>query len=482
MSRKEKRVGGIFRVIAAEKMIEDSSKVWDALVSPKQTVFPKSILAKNCHIYARSYPQYLMRVVEDERIENSNEIWIGEIGRKNFEICHQSDVLFSVLENFESSIPVLSDVVFEIRPRYKSLELKECDAKATIRELSRKLEHRVVTRDEIFLFKEYVLYVTELDVPWDEEEDEDALVVKDTVRGLVDSKETRIFVIKDKNAVTGKNFRLKNEARRVKTRKPRHMIELLTSDELIVPVKKKLMRPCITLTSSVLEGHGVHEIDTSVDCPRVKLDLDCCVLDRVLLCVVLGEMSLTNISQRTHIITQTISHRYLEAEWSEADFKMDLEEAHELLDAAKLLGVVGLEDLCKKRLGEFEARVRSEGVPWKEIQRRNKNDEILIVLDGMVFDVTRWMPSHPGGSSIIPKQALNMDAARMFEIYHVGAEPFLYLKQFYIGDVKLDDYKTIPRTKTEPSDAFLKHLASMTPWRVRPRDGDEKKVKDHVSF
>ena len=295
MSREEKRVGGIFRVIAAEKMIEDSSKVWDALVSPKQTVFPKSILAKNCHIYARSYPQYLMRVVEDERIENSNEIWIGEIGRKNFEICHQSDVLFSVLENFESSIPVLSDVVFEIRPRYKSLELKECDAKATIRELSRKLEHRVVTRDEIFLFKEYVLYVTELDVPWDEEEDEDALVVKDTVRGLVDSKETRIFVIKDEKAVTGKNFRLKNEARRVKTRKPRHMIELLTSDELIVPVKKKLMRPCITLTSSVLEGHGVHEIDTSVDCPRVKLDLDCCVLDRVLLCVVLGEMSLLNV-------------------------------------------------------------------------------------------------------------------------------------------------------------------------------------------
>ena len=316
---------------------------------------------------------------------------------------------------------------------------------------------RVVTRDEIFLFHEYVLYVTDLDVPWDEDEDEDALVVKDTIRGLVDSKETRIFVIKDEKAVTSKNFRLKNEARRVKTRKPRHMIELLTSDELTVPVKKKLMRPCITLTSSVLEGHGVHKIDTSVDCPQVKLDLDCCVLDRVLLCVVLGEMSLLNVlaSSLTHSNNQ---HRYLEAEWSEADFKMDLEEAHELLDAAKMLGVVGLEDLRARNVSvssklEFE----SEGVPWKEIQRRNKNGEILIVLDGMVFDVTRWMPSHPGGSSIIPKQALNMDAARMFEIYHVGAEPFLYLKQFYIGDVKLDDYKTITRTKTEPSDAFLKN-------------------------
>ena len=302
MSREDKRVGGVFRVIAAEKMIEDSPKIWNALVSPKQTVFPKLILAKNCHIYARSYPQYLMRVVEDERVKNSNEIWIGEIQRKNFEICHQSDVLFSVLPN--SSIPVLSDVVFEIRPRYESSEPKVCDAKATIREFSKELERRVVTRDEIFLFHEYVLYVTDLDIPFDEDEDEDALVVKDTIRGLVDSKETRIFVVKDEKAVTSKNFRLENEARRVKTRKPRHMIELLTSDELTVPVKKKLMRPCITLTSSVLEGHGVHKIDTSVDNPQVELDLDCCVLDRVLLYVV-DDVRCLRKTSLTHSLTRT---------------------------------------------------------------------------------------------------------------------------------------------------------------------------------
>lgn len=29
-----------------------------------------------------------------------------------------------------------------------------------------------------------------------------------------------------------------------------------------------------------------------------------------------------------------------------------------------------------------------------------------------VLDVTRWLPEHPGGSRIIPKQALNLDCRR----------------------------------------------------------------------
>jgi hypothetical protein len=239
VSRDEKRVGGLFRVIAAERR-EVSASVWDALISPKQSIIPKAVLKKgNCHVYVRSYPQYLMRVVEDERVEDVKEIWIGEIGRKNFEICHQSDVMFSIYET--SCCQTLSDIVFEIRPRFASSEMKTCDAKSTIRELSRRLENRVVTRDEIFLLNEYVLYVTDLDVPWDEDEDEDALVVKETIRGIVDSKDTRIFVLKDEKALTAKHFRLENQTKRIKSRKPRHMIEILTSDELVVPVKKKLM-------------------------------------------------------------------------------------------------------------------------------------------------------------------------------------------------------------------------------------------------
>ena len=33
----------------------------------------------------------------------------------------------------------------------------------------------------------------------------------------------------------------------------------------------------------------------------------------------------------------------------------------------------------------------------------------------MLLDVGRWLPEHPGGSTIIPAQGLNHDCARFFE-------------------------------------------------------------------
>lgn len=40
------------------------------------------------------------------------------------------------------------------------------------------------------------------------------------------------------------------------------------------------------------------------------------------------------------------------------------------------------------------------------------------MVDGMVLDVKRWLPEHPGGDRIIPAQSLNVEAARHFELYH----------------------------------------------------------------
>ena len=60
------------------------------------------------------------------------------------------------------------------------------------------------------------------------------------------------------------------------------------------------------------------------------------------------------------------------------------------------------------------ARVRLYS--FDELQRRNSEGESLLVIDGMVLDVTRWLPQHPGGSKIIPMQSLNVDATRFFEV------------------------------------------------------------------
>lgn len=43
---------------------------------------------------------------------------------------------------------------------------------------------------------------------------------------------------------------------------------------------------------------------------------------------------------------------------------------------------------------------------------------VWLVVDGMVLDVKRWLPEHPGGDRIIPQQSLGAEAARHFELYH----------------------------------------------------------------
>jgi cytochrome b involved in lipid metabolism len=52
-----------------------------------------------------------------------------------------------------------------------------------------------------------------------------------------------------------------------------------------------------------------------------------------------------------------------------------------------------------------------------------------------VLDVTRWLDEHPGGSQIIPEQALGVDCTIFFEIYHASRQAYLYLKEFYIGQI-----------------------------------------------
>ena len=38
---------------------------------------------------------------------------------------------------------------------------------------------------------------------------------------------------------------------------------------------------------------------------------------------------------------------------------------------------------------------------WDEVKKRTGNGEKWIVVNGSVYDVTRWMKKHPGGAKII---------------------------------------------------------------------------------
>lgn len=76
----------------------------------------------------------------------------------------------------------------------------------------------------------------------------------------------------------------------------------------------------------------------------------------------------------------------------------------------------------------------------------------------------RWLPEHPGGDRIIPAQSLDAEAARHFELYHSSRESFLYLKHFYVGEVRSEDRPKVPlvRGEARASDEFLAQLREYT--------------------
>ena len=204
-------------------------------------------------------------------------------------------------------------------------------------------------------------------------------------------------------------------------------VDVICDDGELFPVRRALLRPCLRLTGAAQGGRGKHALERSVG-----VGMDCCTFDRVLL--------------------------YLQHEARGERFKFDPTLAPELLVAARTLGISGLEDACAKVLGSFAERVSRTPFRLADIARRNARGggkspraETWLLLDGMVLDVSRWLPEHPGGDAIIPDQALDCDCTCMFEIYHVSRQSFAYLREFYAGELQVaaDPITTHALTKWE---------------------------------
>ena len=45
--------------------------------------------------------------------------------------------------------------------------------------------------------------------------------------------------------------------------------------------------------------------------------------------------------------------------------------------------------------------VCSQEYTWDEIKRRNTKEESWIVIDGYIYNITKWQKSHPGGAGIM---------------------------------------------------------------------------------
>ena len=72
------------------------------------------------------------------------------------------------------------------------------------------------------------------------------------------------------------------------------------------------------------------------------------------------------------------------------------------------------------------------GFTATEVAEHNSATDCWLILDGKVYEVTDFIPSHPGGKAIL--KGCGKDATKMFSKHPESAKAMK--EQFYIGDLK----------------------------------------------
>lgn len=73
---------------------------------------------------------------------------------------------------------------------------------------------------------------------------------------------------------------------------------------------------------------------------------------------------------------------------------------------------------------------------WDELSTHNSKEDCWVAMDGKVYDVTSWIPKHPGGSDVLVLAA-GRDVTNLFESYHPfsGDTPATILNKYYVCDM-----------------------------------------------
>ncbi|XP_055388553.1 uncharacterized protein LOC129617215 [Condylostylus longicornis] len=99
------------------------------------------------------------------------------------------------------------------------------------------------------------------------------------------------------------------------------------------------------------------------------------------------------------------------------------------------------EDLYVKR----NAKTPERYFTMDEVQQHNSKTDCWVVVDGKVYDVTAWVPRHPGGELLILDVA-GVDITDPFLVNHLPFVREKLLPKFQIGYVS--DYKVCEKSKS----------------------------------
>lgn len=108
--------------------------------------------------------------------------------------------------------------------------------------------------------------------------------------------------------------------------------------------------------------------------------------------------------------------------------------------------------------GEQVVKRETKTITWEEVQKHNSKKDCWLVVEDKVYDVTKFIPYHPGGS-LLARYA-GQDATDAFYAFHgeeAGSPGLLALPRYLVG--KLDQPLKIP-AHLEDFRTLRKQIAS----------------------
>eukprot|EP00439_Symbiodinium_sp_Y106_P035033 s5046_g4.t1 len=140
---------------------------------------------------------------------------------------------------------------------------------------------------------------------------------------------------------------------------------------------------------------------------------------------------------------------------------VDVTRLSTLQRAASLCGHEPLLSLVESTMDSLRPKNVAR-IAWSEVEAHNSKDDLWLLIDGKVYDVTSFLSLHPGGGQLVVDAAAQ-DATSLFERTH--GEGLRYslrlLNQFFIG-VCDNPAQAKPAEPEAPSMEFLQTLRSIT--------------------
>ncbi|KAJ3034424.1 hypothetical protein HDV00_005044 [Rhizophlyctis rosea] len=91
---------------------------------------------------------------------------------------------------------------------------------------------------------------------------------------------------------------------------------------------------------------------------------------------------------------------------------------------------------------------------WSEIAQHNTRNDLWMVIEDKVYDVTKFLDEHPGGEEVLLEQA-GVDATEAFDEIGHSDDARELLKGMYKGDLKPSEKgkKAVAQAATAAKDA-----------------------------